>query len=202
MTLTSVLTKVSFSGNGSTTVFAVSFVYYDNDGLRVLLVNDTTGVEVVQTLTTQYTLSGGSGATGMLTMLTTQYTLSGGSGATGTLTMLTAPASGETLIVKSDIDDTQETDFPTGGNLRSTSIEEQMDILTRLIQQKKEQISRMLILKESTTLSDLAFPDPVADAFIKWNNAATALETATGVDFGPASVTSITVVKGIITAIS
>lgn len=183
MTLTSVLTKLSFSGNGTTTVFAVSFVYYDDDGLRVVLVNDTTGVETVQSLTTQYTLSGGGGAT-------------------GTLTMLTAPPSGETLIIKSDINDTQETDFPTGGNLRSTSIEEQMDILTRLVQQKEEKISRMLILKESTTLSNLVFPDPVADGFLKWNNAATALETATGADFGPAAVTSITVVKGIITAIS
>lgn len=182
MTLASEVTKVQYNGDGSTTAFTISFVFYENSGIKAILLSSA-GVETTQVLDTDYTLSGGDGST-------------------GTLTMTTAPASGETLTIKSDIDDTQETSLPLGGALASTSIELQLDILTRFVQQKEEQISRTLILKESTALSDLAFPDPVADGFIKWNSAKTALETATGVDFGPASVTSITVVNGLITAIS
>jgi len=148
MTLTSELTKVIFNGNDSTKIFAVSFIYYDNDGLKVIL-TDVTGIEAVQTLDVAYTLSGGSGAT-------------------GTLTMTTAPASGELLTIKSDISDTQESDFPLGGNLQSTSIENQLDIIVRLIQQKEERLNRAILLEETSENSGVTIADAIPGEFLRW----------------------------------
>lgn len=159
MTLASELTKVQYSGDGSTTAFTISFVFYENSGIKAILLS-ALGVETTQVLDTDYTLSGGTGTT-------------------GTLTMTTAPASGETLTIKSDIANMQDTSLPLGGALASTAIELRLDILTRLIQQKEEQTSRTLLLTESTILTGLTFPAPGAGEFIKWNDAGTTLVTST-----------------------
>ena len=100
MTLTATTNKVAYSGNGSTTSFPVTFIYWDNSDVRVILSNNTTGVETVWTNGTQYTLTGGDGATGTLTIDTspTDYT----------------PATGETLTIKSNLPDTQSTSLPLG----------------------------------------------------------------------------------------
>jgi len=55
MTLTATTTKVSYSGDGSTTAFAVTFIYWDDTDVRVILSNDSTDVETVWTDGTQYT---------------------------------------------------------------------------------------------------------------------------------------------------
>ena len=76
MTLTATTNKVAYAGNGSTTSFAITFIYWDDTDVRVILSNNTTGAETVWTDGTQYTLTGGSGATGTLTIDTspTDYT--------------------------------------------------------------------------------------------------------------------------------
>lgn len=158
MALASELIKLSFNGNGSTTVFAISFIFYADTDIRAILV-DAAGAETPQTLGADFTLSGGAGAV-------------------GTLTMIVAPPSGERLIIKSNRSTTQETELPLGGSLPSTAIELRMDILTRLIQQTEETLSRTLISKESSLVVDLALPDPVPNFFLKWNGAGTALTSA------------------------
>jgi hypothetical protein len=165
MTLTTELTLVSYAGNGSTDDFAVTFPFWASGGLKVILVVDATGIETTQTETTHYSVTGGSGLT-------------------GTVTMVTPPASGETLIIKSDVDDTQETELPTGGKFPSATVEQRLDILTRLVQQKEEILGRIPQLKESTSLTSLVFPDPGALGYIRWNAAGTALETTSGVSSG------------------
>ncbi len=148
MTLPSELTKVQYNGDDVTTAFAVSFVFYDDDGLRVILL-DTLGAENVQVLDTDYTLAGGGGAT-------------------GTLTMITPPATGETLTIKSDIDDTQDTALPLGGKFPSTAVELRFDILTRLVQQKQEDIARSIKLNETSENSDVTIADAVTGEILFW----------------------------------
>jgi len=139
MTLTATTNKVAYSGNGSTTSFPVTFIYWDNSDVRVILSNNTTGVETVWTNGTQYTLTGGDGATGTLTIDTspTDYT----------------PATGETLTIKSNLPDTQSTSLPLGGALSSDAIEERFDKSVRLSQQLAEELSRSIQFSESSPVT-------------------------------------------------
>src|SRR3990170_1760191 len=107
MTLSSETVRVQYSGNGSTTVFAVTFAFWSLDDLRVILTVTATGVETVWTRGTQYTLTGGSGSTGTLTVLTTPTDY--------------PPATGTTLTIKSNLADTQSTALPLGGAFPSAA---------------------------------------------------------------------------------
>ena len=71
--------------------FTVSFEFFDNDDLNVYV--DGT----LKTLTTDYTVTGGDGSTGTVTMSVT--------GATG----------GSTVVITRDIDLERTTDFPASG---------------------------------------------------------------------------------------
>jgi len=166
MTLTSTTNRLSYDGNGATTSFPVTFVFWDADDLRVIL-RDANGAETPWTRGTQYTVSGG-----------------GSEGATGTVTVETSPtdytpASGEKLIIKSNISDTQDTDLPPGGEFPSTSVETQIDKVVRQIQQKDEELGRSLKLQETSAFSELTVPDPSANKVLGWNAAADALENFT-----------------------
>ena len=165
MTLTATTSKVAYAGNGSTTSFAVTFIYWDDTDVRVILSTDSTGAETVWTDGTQYTLTGGSGATGTLTIDTspTDYT----------------PASGETLTIKSNLPDTQSTSLPLGGSLPSTSIEERLDKSVRLIQQVGEEMTRAIQFPESSTATNVSIPSPSALEMIRWNSGETDLENIT-----------------------
>ena len=148
MTLTATTNKVAYAGNGSTTSFAITFIYWDDTDVRVILSNNTTGAETVWTDGTQYNLSGGSGATGTLTIDTspTDYT----------------PATGETLTIKSNLPDTQSTSLPLGGSLPSTSIEERFDKNVRLSQQLAEELTRAIQFSESSTTTSTYITETAA----------------------------------------
>lgn len=147
MTLTSTTNKVQYNGDGSTTAFPVTFVFWDNADIKAIL-KDANGVETTWVLGTQYTLSGGDGATGTLTVETspTDYT----------------PASGETLTIKSNLTDTQDLSLAVGGPLPTATIEERLDKNVRLIQQKDEEIDRKIGFSETSTASPGSVPDPVS----------------------------------------
>lgn len=142
MTVSTTSTKVSYSGNGATTAFAFTFLIFDETDIRVIEKTVATGVEVVKTLTTDYTVS------------SPPYT--GG----GTVTMLTAPASGVELIIKSDIPETQPLDLADNDSLPAEEAEEAYDRAVRLIQQLLEQLGRSLQLPEGDTSSN-AIPNAV-----------------------------------------
>jgi hypothetical protein len=154
MTVSTTSNKVSYAGNGATVAFAFSFPIFEQTDLRIILKVDATGVETVQTLTTHYTVSASPWTSG------------------GTVTMVTAPASGETLIVKSDIPSTQGTDYPTAGNFPAASHEDALDRLTLIYQQMEETIGRTLTLAEATALSDFVVPDPGTNVVLYYDGAA------------------------------
>jgi len=87
----------------------------------------------------------------------TQYDLTGGAGALGTVTVKTTPtdytpATGETLLIRSNREDKQSTSFPLGGSFPSTSAEQANDQSVRLIQQRTEEVARTF--KVSKTVTD------------------------------------------------
>ena len=81
MTISSTTIKNSYAGNGSTTAFTFSYYIIAEDDLEVLI-RSSNGTETLQTLTTNYTVTGVQNNSG------------------GTVTMVTAPATGETLVIR------------------------------------------------------------------------------------------------------
>lgn len=162
MTLSTTTTKVTYNGDGSTTAFAVSFIFWNNSDLRVIH-RDALGVETVWVEATQYTLTGGSGATGTLTVKTspTDYT----------------PANGETLTIKDYQSEVQGDSLPLSGAFPSTVVEQRLDKITRLIQIHSEEIARSILLPETASLSGLQLPEPGAGELVRYNAGGTDLET-------------------------
>ena len=124
-----------FSGNGSQTSFPFTFKVFQASDLYVVL-TDSSGVETVQTLTSQYTVS----------LNSNQDTNPGGS-----VVMLTAPASGYTLTLSSQVPQTQNLVLTNTGGFYPTVLNDEFDKLTILIQQVSEQVGRAAKLPISST---------------------------------------------------
>ena len=101
-----------YNGNGSTTVFAYDFKILDQSHIVVTLA-DSDGVEAVQTITSEYTVSGVGDDGG------------------GNVTMVTAPASGETLTFTRDVPKTQLVDLQNRGGTQPQTIETMVDRVSR-----------------------------------------------------------------------
>ena len=117
MTISTTDSRISYNGNGVTTVFAFPYRFLANADLVVVEVSST-GVETVKTLTTDYTLTGA------------------GDDAGGSVTMLVAPASGTRLVIYRDTEVVQETDYTSGDAFPAESHERALDRLTMILQEK------------------------------------------------------------------
>ena len=131
MTISTTASSISYSGNGVTTAFAVSFPFFASDELEVIERITSTGAETTKALTTDYTVTGGDGST-------------------GTVTMLTAPASGRTLTIRRNTDRTQETDYPENDPFPAASHERALDRLTAIVQEvERDQTGRALLVAKT-----------------------------------------------------
>ena len=118
MTVSTATSFNSYAGNGSTTSFAYAFKIFQDSNLVVTLVNDTTGVETTQTLTTDYTVTGA------------------GSDSGGSVVFGTAPASGNTVVIRRVLPVTQETNYVPNDPFPAEAHEDALDKLTMLVQQE------------------------------------------------------------------
>lgn len=161
MAISSTANRSSTSGDGAVTAFTFPYLFFAADDLKVILVVDSTGVETTKTLTTHYTVTGAGVAAG------------------GTVTMVTAPASGETLVVIREEQFTQGLDLVENDPFPSDLVEQQLDTLTMLAQQLNTEVGRSVKLSDGDTSgASTTLAAPVADAFIKWNAAGTALTSS------------------------
>ena len=126
MTITAQTSKTGpYNGNGTTTVFSYIFEVQDEAHLVVTLA-DATGVETVQVLNTDYTVSGVGNPNG------------------GQITMSTAPASGYTLTISRNIPITQEVDLENRRSVAPEVLEDAYDKLTQIAQDLSEQVGRAI----------------------------------------------------------
>ena len=139
MTVSSTNTKNSYSGNGSTTVFAYTFKIFDDDDITVILRTDATGGEAVQTKTTHYTVSGVGNAGG------------------GNITFGTAPASGITVVLLRETAQTQATDYTPNDPFPAASHEDALDKLTLIIQDQQEELDRAIKVSRTNTITSSEF---------------------------------------------
>jgi hypothetical protein len=144
MTVSSSTNRVSYAGNGSTTVFPYTYKIFDEDDLTVIL-RAANGTETVQTITSQYTVSGVGDAGG------------------GNVTMLTAPASGTTLVILREQDLVQELDIVPNDPFPADSLEGALDKLTFMVQQHEETLGRTIKASRTNTIAGSEFTISAAD---------------------------------------
>ena len=139
MTVSSTTTKNSYSGDGSNAVFAYTFKVFDEDDLTVILRTDATGTETVQTITTNYTVSGVGDAGG------------------GNVTFVTPPASGVTVVIRRAAAITQTTDYTPNDPFPAEEHENALDKLTFIAQQQQEELDRAIKLSRTNTMTSTEF---------------------------------------------
>ena len=168
MTVSSDVNKITYAGNGSTQVFSVNYYFLADSHLQVVLIT-TAGVETVQTLTTNYTVTGAGNEAG------------------GSITMLVAPPTGVSVVIQRVVPATQETDYLANDPFPAESHERALDKLTMLVQQNERENDRSLKIPLSavpTTSTEL--PAPVGNKLLAWNSTASQI-----INFDPADVITI-----------
>jgi len=165
MTVASELNRKSFAGDDATVAFPTTpVVFFDEGDLDVYVVVTATGVATLQTLTTHYTVSGGDGAV-------------------GTVTMLTAPTSLQTLVIVRTLDILQEVDFVQNDTSDVEVAEDAIDRLTMISQQLDTKVERSFKLPDGDISgASTEVPIPEASKVIGWNDDASALQNYSAAD--------------------
>jgi hypothetical protein len=162
MTISSTTNTVSYTGNGSTTEFAVNYVFFGTGTsaeIQVVEVVIATGAETVK--------SNGS-----------DFTVSGGNGATGTVTAAVAPANTVKWVINRTTTQTQETDYVENDPFPAESHEEALDRLTAVDQEQQRALDRTAQLPDGYTGSfDPTLPTAIiGSTVLAFNAGATAFE--------------------------
>ena len=140
MTVSTTIIKSSHNGNGSTTTFAYNFkIFADSD--LVVIIRSSTGTETTKTLTTHYTVSGAGDASGGSITFTTGNT----------------PASGETVVIRRNVPQTQAIDYIANDPFPAETNEEGLDRTTMIAQQVSEATDRSIKLSRTNTMTSTEF---------------------------------------------
>ncbi len=170
MTVSVTTNYVEYSGNGSTTEFAVTFPFFELRAIHT----DSEGTETTWAENTDYTLTGGAGTT-------------------GTLTATVAPESGETLLLIRDTSLIQDVDYVENDNFPAASHENALDRLTMIAQDSAGDLNLTLRLSE-TQIADgisLVLPTPSASTAIGWNASEDALTNIDLIDLEGVSINTL-----------
>ena len=145
MTVSSTTVKNSASGDGSTTQFTYSFKIFADTDLEVII-RSSTGTETVKTLTTHYTVAGAGDA----------------SGGSITFTSGNTPATGETVVIRREVPQTQAIDYIANDPFPAESHEEGLDRATMTIQQMQEELDRSFKVSSTNSITTPEFTDNAA----------------------------------------
>ncbi len=165
MTISSSVAKSGpYNGNGATTSFSYGFKIIDESHVQVIL-TDSDGIETVQTIATDYTVTG--------------VGVDGG----GNVSMVVAPATGELLTLKLDVPLTQEVDLENQGAFFAETIESALDKVTQIVLQQQEVLDRCVQVDISSGDDPADFQDSIhaseAAAAASASSASTSASTAT-----------------------
>lgn len=120
----------------SQTTFAVPFDFFDDDEVKIYV--DGT----LKTITTHYSISGGNGTTGTITMGSAVV------GATG----------GTPVAVVRDVPIERTSDFSAGAAISRPALNEQLDVLTALAADLDDRVGRTLQLNDHEPAASLELP--------------------------------------------
>ena len=163
MTISSTTTTVSYTGNGSTVAFPVTFPFFGTGTsaeIEVIERTIATGVEVTKEVTTHYTVSGGNNST-------------------GTVTAGTAPADTVQWHIRRLTTQTQGTDYVENDAFPAETHEGALDRLTMINQEQEADLAKAIRYSDTYTGgASSEFPEPVAGAFITFNSAGDGITTS------------------------
>lgn len=132
MTISTAPAPLSYSGDGSTTNFPITWRYFAKSHV-VATLRSSSGTETVWVLNTDYTLTAAGVESG------------------GTLTATTAPASGETLVITLEPPNTQVGSLPLGGSFPSPVVEDGLDLAAQRDSKIQELLDRTLRVPKTDT---------------------------------------------------
>lgn len=167
MSVVEEVARVQYAGSGSTGPFSFNFKLFDEEHLTV--VKTVSGVDSTLTLTADYSVT-----------LASDFS-------SASVTLVTALESGETLTLVRDPPLSQEIAWPRNDPFPSATHERAADLAVMVLQRLNEKIGRSLLLPESSTLSGLAIPDPVANTLLGWNAEADNFQNYQVADIGDAA---------------
>lgn len=152
MSLSSVINRISYSGNGATLAFSFPYYFLADEDLVVISRDTASGVETTKVLTTDYTVTGEGSPSG------------------GTVTMLVAPATGTTLTIYRDPEQTQDLNLVENDPLPAEELEERFDKGIMIDQRLSDRMDRAVRLSDGTAAAiDLELPTPSAGLALGWN---------------------------------
>ena len=160
ITISDTTPRVNYTASSSQTAFTVNFPFFADSDLKVY--QD----DVLQTLTTDYTVTGAGASAG------------------GTMTLGTGATSGDIISILRDIPVARTSDFPTSGAFQIDTLNTDLDKHTAMLQELEFDFRRTPKVKPASTTLDLVFPEPTASQAIAWNSAGTALESTDKVPSG------------------
>jgi hypothetical protein len=141
MTVSTTIIKNFHNGNGSTTNFAYQFRILEDTDLLVIIRTNSTGAEATKTLSTHYTVAGAGDASGG------SITFTGGN----------IPASGETVVIRRNVPQTQAIDYIANDPFPAETHEEGLDRGTMVAQQVAEESDRSIKLSRTNTMTSTEF---------------------------------------------
>jgi hypothetical protein len=138
MTISTTIIKVSYSGDGTQTVFPYTFKINAEADIQVIL-RASNGTETVKTLTTDYSVSGVGSASG------------------GNVTMVTAPSATETIVIRRDTTQTQTVDLVENDPFTAETVEGAFDKSVAIVQELQEEVDRSIKLSRTNTMTSTEF---------------------------------------------
>lgn len=148
-TTNEILKSGPYNGDGVTTVFSVTFDFFAETEIDVILTS-ATGADTTKTISTHYTVTGGGGGT-------------------GSITMTTPPAADEKVTIISNIPYTQTLNFqanePTGAEDQETAL----DRLVVMVRQLAELAGRSVTISPSSSVTALNLPSPEDGKALLWD---------------------------------
>ena len=141
MTVSTTIIKNFHNGNASTTNFAYQFRILEDTDLLVIIRTNSTGAETTKTLSTHYTVAGAGDA----------------SGGSITFTSGNVPASGETVVIRRNVPQTQAIDYIANDPFPAETHEEGLDRATMVAQQVGEESDRSIKLSRTNTMTSTEF---------------------------------------------
>ena len=160
--------RISYTATGGQTAFPTNFAFFNEGDINVYI-ND------------------------VLKTLNTNYTVSGGSGAAGTVTLTTGATAGDIIVLTRDVELERTTDFPTSGPFQVASLNVELDKLIAMMADMKDLAGRGLRLSDSDTSAALV----VADKDTRKGTVLAFNETTGAIEVGPtiADTNSIAQIK-------
>lgn len=159
MTINTMTSRISYSGDGITRNFAIPFIFFDAEEIEVIEHDSVNAQETRKVLGADYGVAGGNGAI-------------------GTLTSNQPPTAGVTITLRRNTARTQLVDYTPNDPFPAETHERALDRLTVITQELAEILGRSLTLPVSSPLSGITIPEPGAGKFWRWNASGTAIEVA------------------------